>query len=69
MSVIVIGNLLLLNRNLLLVPFGLFTIIVLGFSRIYSRSRFPHQIVGSWILGIFGLVFGMHICENMKFDK
>eukprot|EP01034_Spumella_vulgaris_P024025 gene24025-30321_t len=44
-------------------------VVVVGFSRVFSRSRFPHQVVGSWICGTAGLVLGMHCCEKMNFHK
>ena len=32
----------------------------------YSRARFPHQIVLSWLFGVIGLVLGIHYCEVVR---
>lgn len=42
---------------------------VVGFSRIYSASRFPHQIAASYITGLVGLLLSRHCCEHMAFHK
>jgi membrane-associated phospholipid phosphatase len=59
------GHLFLSFKSVLLLPLGLFTIAIIGFSRVYSRARFPHQIVGSWLTGLVGLLLSMHCCEKM----
>lgn len=48
---------------------ALFVIFVVGFSRIYTRSRFPHQVAGSWILGFIGLIISIPCCESMSLHK
>jgi hypothetical protein len=55
MSVVVFGHLCYVYRSLTLIILGTTMCFLIGTSRIFSRSRFPHQIVGSWILGIFGI--------------
>ena len=67
MSVVIMGHLFLSFKSLLLLPLGLAVVFIVGFSRIYSRSRFPHQIVGSWLSGFVGLQFSMHCCNRMSF--
>ena len=52
-------------KVLFLLFFGIPLVLVLGFSRIYSRARLPHQICVSYIAGIFGLLAGIHYCEKM----
>jgi len=68
MSVVVLGNIIHLIQNwklkMIFVPFAVFVVFLVGFSRIYSRSRFPHQIVGSWFLGFVGLVTGTALCNS-----
>ena len=32
-----------------------------------SQARFPHQILGSWILGVMGLFVSLSCCESMSF--
>lgn len=56
-----------MNTSWFMLPLALLIIFIVGFSRVYSRSRFPHQIVGSWLLGLVGLYLGSHCCERMKF--
>jgi hypothetical protein len=63
------GHLFLSFKSILLLPVGLLVIFIIGFSRVYSRSRFPHQIVGSWMFGFIGLVLSMHCCEKMSLDR
>lgn len=67
MSVVILGHIAvhLPNYGLLLwIPFSLGLTFIIGVSRLYARSRFPHQIVGSWFLGVIGLVGVMHLCER-----
>ena len=63
------GHLFLSFKSILLLPLGLLTVAVIGFSRVYSRARFPHQIVGSWLTGLIGLILSMHCCERMSFNR
>lgn len=73
MSVVVMGNIFSLienwNLKLAFTPLGLFIVILIGFSRVYTRSRFPHQIVGSWILGTIGLVLVKSLCYRIQFHS
>lgn len=53
--------------------FLLFTTIAMsflvGFSRVHSASRFPHQIMGSYLTGFIGLLVGRQCCEHMAFHR
>lgn len=69
MSVVVFGHIFLATKNVFLLPLFAILTFLIGFSRIYSRSRFPHQIVGSWALGIFGLMMGPVVSEWLKVHK
>lgn len=42
---------------------------LVGFSRVYSASRFPHQIAASYVTGLVGLLLSRHCCEHMAFHK
>eukprot|EP01031_Cornospumella_fuschlensis_P039606 gene39606-48217_t len=69
MSVVIIGHMFVTTKHLIILPLGGAVIFLVGFSRVYSKSRFPHQIVGSWILGVFGLIGGFAFCSIVKIDK
>lgn len=69
MSVVIMGHLFLSFKSIWLLPLGAIVVFIIGFSRVYSRSRFPHQIVGSWLAGLVGLMVSMHCCEKMSFHK
>lgn len=69
MSVVVLGHLLVVWRSLLFLPVALLVVLLVGFTRVYSRSRFPHQVVGSWLLGVVGLVASMHCCQRAELHK
>jgi hypothetical protein len=43
----------------------MYTLLV-GFTRVYACSRFLHQIVGSWLLGLVGLVFADQCKMQMR---
>lgn len=66
MSIVIVGHIFLRTGSWLFLPFGIFITLLVGFSRVYSRARFPHQIVASWGLGFVGLVGGIHYCEVMN---
>ena len=67
MAVVVLGHLCLSLQSFALVPVAVIVILVVGFSRIYSQSRFPHQIIGSWIAGCVGLVVTLQCCNTISF--
>lgn len=67
MSVVIIGHLCIYHSLFLLFPLGTLLILVIGMSRVYSRARFPHQIIGSWITGALGLYTGLHCCDMFGF--
>ncbi len=66
MGVVIVGHIFLRTRSWIFLPFGIAVVLLVGFSRVYSRSRFPHQVVASWISGIFGLIGGIHYCEILN---
>lgn len=66
MSVVIVGHIFLRTGSWAFLPFGILVTLLIGFSRVYSRARFPHQIVASWGLGFVGLVIGIHYCEVMN---
>ena len=72
MSIVVLGH---IGAHLpsaalfLWAPFSVGVTFVIGLSRLYAKSRFPHQIVGSWILGGVGLIGVMHLCERHEVHK
>jgi membrane-associated phospholipid phosphatase len=55
--------------KLLFFILALVVIFLVGFSRIYTRSRFPHQVAGSWILGFIGLILSIPCCESMNLHQ
>jgi len=69
MSVVIIGHLLMCYPSVVGLVVGLPTVFVIGFSRVYSRSRFPHQIVGSWFLGVLGLLISVDCCKRFNIDR
>lgn len=70
MSVVVFGLLMQKFPHLWFTMVAFCCILLVGFSRIYSRARFPHQIVGSWIAGFMGLqIVGNLVKNHMKIEK
>ena len=69
MSVVVMIHLYISFKSKLFLPVALFVIFMVGFSRVYSRARFPHQVAGSWLLGLLGLYASMHCCNHMEFHN
>jgi len=69
MSVVILGHMCISFKTILFVPIAIPVIFIVGFSRIYSRARFPHQIVGSWILGLLGLGIFDIISNRIGFHK
>jgi hypothetical protein len=65
MAVVVVGHIFKCTYSILFLLYGIPLVLVVGFSRIYSRSRLPHQIIASYMSGIVGLLFGIHYCERM----
>jgi len=63
MAVVVIGHLFRASLSWVVLVFGIPLILVVGFSRVYSRARFPHQIAASYVSGLVGLIVGIHYCE------
>lgn len=69
MSIIIFGHLLVASKVYLLVILFLPLTLLIGFSRVYSRSRFPHQILGSWALAVLGLLFSPLLYHRMKIPE
>lgn len=67
MSVVIMGHLSMHFQSVFMIPASILICFLVGFSRIYSRARFPHQIVGSWILGAMGLVAGVTAHDRIGF--
>ena len=63
MAIVILGHLCLHYSLFFLVPLSAVIVILIGVSRVFARSRFPHQIMGSWITGALGLYVGLHCCE------
>ena len=63
MAVVITGHFVLHFGSFLMFPFALAVVCVIGVSRLYTKSRFPHQIFGSAILGIIGLLIGIQWCD------
>jgi membrane-associated phospholipid phosphatase len=49
-----VGRIFLRTGSWIFLPFGIAIALLVGFSRVYSRARFPHQIVLGWVLGFVG---------------
>ena len=43
----------------------LLIIALIGFSRVYSCARFPHQILASYLTGCVGLALGIQLREHV----
>lgn len=67
MSIVVFGDLFLHYPHFWLLVLSAALSALIGFSRVYSNSRFPHQIIGSWISGMIGLFLSWHCCAHMSF--
>jgi membrane-associated phospholipid phosphatase len=63
MAVVITGHIVLHFKSILLLPFALSVIFIIGVSRLYAKSRFPHQVFGSAILGTIGLFLGLQWCD------
>jgi len=63
MAVVVIGHLFRATLSWVVLALGVPLVLIVGFSRVYSRARFPHQIVASYVSGLVGLVVGIHYSE------
>jgi membrane-associated phospholipid phosphatase len=63
MAVVVVGHVFKSTSYWVVLLFGIPLALIVGFSRIYSRARFPHQILASYLSGVFGLIAGVHYCE------
>jgi hypothetical protein len=70
MSVVVFGLLMQKFPQAWFAAVAMCCIFLVGFSRVYSCARFPHQVVGSWIAGFIGLqTVGRLVRDHMKIEK
>ena len=69
MAAVIMGHLIIKFKSILFFPIALGIIFLVGISRLYTKSRFPHQIFGSWICGFFGLFVCIHFCEFLAFHR
>lgn len=69
MAVVVMGHLTVYFQSIMFVPIAFVVVFIVGVSRLYSRSRFPHQIFASWFLGIVGLLVATSCCKGMDLHK
>jgi hypothetical protein len=69
MSVVIMGHLYFHLNTIYFLPISFFVIAIVGISRIYSRARFPHQIIGSYFTGFLGLLVSMEICDRIAFHE
>jgi len=69
MSVVIFGHFVYHYKSILLLILGSILTGIIGFSRVYSKARFAHQIVASWILGFIGLNLAIQYCESIKIHQ
>lgn len=69
MSIIIIGHWWLQTLSLFYFILGAALCFIIGSTRVLAKSRFPHQIVGSWLLGIGGLVVGFYIADILGLQR
>ena len=69
MAIVVFGHYIIHYSSILLFLFFTPMIGLIGFTRVYSRSRFAHQIVGSWILGFIGLEIAHNYFESINIHE
>jgi membrane-associated phospholipid phosphatase len=43
--------------------------LLIGLSRVYSLSRFPHQVIASYGTGFIGLVIAEMVYTRLQFDR
>ena len=66
MGVVIVGHIFLRTWSWVFLLFGIALVLLISFSRVYSRARFPHQVVASWLSGFVGLIGGIHYCEILN---
>jgi len=69
MSVVITGHFVLYYQSFLLFLVACALSLLVGVSRLYTKSRFPHQIIGSYFLGFIGLLISLHLCEKSEIHK
>ncbi len=66
MSVVIFGHFVIHFNSFLFFLVGAAITFVVGFSRVYSKARFAHHIVISWVLGLIGLQLAHSYCERIN---
>jgi hypothetical protein len=69
MCVVLTGHIYFVTKHVFVLVIGIILTIIVGFSRIFALSRFPHQIIGSWLAGSAGLILGEYFCERHGIHK
>ena len=69
MSVIIFLNISYHYKSILVVLLGSVVTIIIGLSRLYSRCRFPFQIINSWVFGVLGFIITEIIYIQFKINK
>jgi hypothetical protein len=66
MAVVILGHFVIHFNSFIFLPIAAAITFVVGFSRVYSKARFAHHIVVSWILGLVGLNLAHKYCEHIN---
>jgi len=69
MSVVIFGHFVIHYNSFLFLILGAGITFIIGFSRVYSKARFAHHIVMSWVLGLVGLNLAHRYCEHINVDQ
>lgn len=70
MAVVILGHFVIIYNSILFLIFVAIPLtFIIGFSRVYSKARFAHHIVASWVLGFIGLQLTHHYCEKISIHK
>lgn len=69
MSVVIMGHLVVSYASFMLLIPACAIAGLIGYSRLYARSRFVYQVVSSWATGLFGLYVGLRLCQKINFDR
>ena len=69
MCIVLTGHIYFLTKSVYWLIFGIMITIIVGLSRIFALSRFPHQIIGSWLAGFAGLTVGEYLIERHGIHK
>jgi hypothetical protein len=69
MAIVVFGHFCIHFSSVIIFIISAPIVALIGFSRVYAKARFSHQIVGSWILGLFGLQFAHKYLESISIEE